>query len=247
MATSALVWLAVASFAPAVMAALMLAAAGIVAGWRTGWMVRCRIGARATTKEETSAVLRMLVPVVVLRGRNQPSLWASDRLGHQVAAIDERTLVVGGRLLGQIRDCRIADLAVCEMAVRALALAPVQRCRIVATAELFCLPWKALAFITRPVHLLARRLRPLVWLFALLAAGDLYRRGEWLPIVLLVLVVVATVTTPRFDRAWAARSRAMADDAARRHLPCQTPEPTSGGIGGRPPAPPMPTRERGLR
>ena len=76
-----------------------------------------------------------------------------------------------------------------------------------------------------------------------MAAVDLSRRGEWVPIVLLVLVVVATVTTPRFDRAWAARRQAMADDAVRRHLSAQAVEPARGGTDGLLAAPPMPTRE----
>lgn len=247
-AVSGMIWLIVACLAPAVIVGLLAVALVAVVGWRSDLLTRCRCGARRATSDDSAIVLRALVPVAGLRGRNQPSLYVSDHLGCDVRAVDARTLVVSGRLVGWIRDRRIADLAVCELVVRALALAPVQRSRLVAAVRLFCLPWMALAAVARPVGRLAHRLRPLVWLFALMAAGDLYRRGEWVSIVLLVLVVVATVTTPRFDRAWAARRQAMADDAVRRHVPQQTSDPVPGGCAGDMfAAPPASARERGSR
>lgn len=240
---SAVIWLIVACLAPAPMAGVLVIALMAVVGWRSGLMLRCRYGARRATRGDATILLRTLVPIVGLRGRNQPSLWVSDRLGCDVRALDERTLVVSGRLVGWVRDGRMSDVAVCELVVRALPLAPVARSRLVAAVQLFCVPWTALATLTRPVSRLARRLRPLVWVFALMAAVNLSRRGEWVPIVLLVLVVVATVTTPRFDRAWAARRQAIADDAVRRHLSAQAVEPARGGTDGLLAAPPMPTRE----
>ncbi len=151
--------------------------------------------------------------------------------------------MVSARLVDLVRHGRIADLAVCELVLQVLALAPVQRSRLVASVELFCLLWAVLASVARPAYLLARRLRPLAWVFALLAAGDLYRRGEWFPMVLLLLVVVATVTTPRFDRAWAARRQALAEEAVRRHLPCQTSDPRRSGTDRAIATLPKPTRE----
>lgn len=246
-AVSGVIWLIVACLAPAPMAGLLVIAIVAVVGWRSGLMLRCRYGARRATKDEAAILLRTLVLITGLRGRNQPSLWVSDRLGCDVRALDERSLVVSRRLVGWVRDGRIADVAVCELVVRALALAPVARSRLVAAVQLFCLPWTALAMLARPVSRFARRLRPLVWIFALMAAVDLSRRGEWVPIVLLVLVVVATVTTPSFDRTWAARRQAMADDAVRRHLPAHAVEPTPGGTDGLFVASPRPTREGDTR
>lgn len=243
---SGVIWLTVACLAPAVMAGLMALAIVIVAGWRAGWMLRCRYGVRAATKDEAAAVLRTLVPIVVLRGRNQPSLWVSGQLGCDVLAADERTLVVSGQVIGQIRDGRIADLALCEIVVRALALAAFQRSRLVAVVKLFCLPWTALAAVARPASTLARGLRPLAWLFAVMAGSDLYRCGEWIPIVLLVLLVIATVTTPHFDRAWAVRCRAMADLAVRQHLPAPSVDSAPEGRVCVP-KPPTSTTERGSR
>lgn len=240
---SGIIWLVGACLAPALLPGLLAVAIVTVAGWRSGWMVRCRSGARRATDDEAALVLRVLVPVAGLRGRNQPSVWVSDRHGRDVWAIDERTLLVSRRLIDSVKDRRIADLAVCELVVRAFALALVERSRLVASVRLFCLPWSALAFLARPVHLLAFRLRPLAWVFAALAGSDLYRRGEWFPMVLLALAVIATVTTPRFDRAWAARRQAMADDAVRRHLPPQTSDPTRSGTYDTIAALPKPTRE----
>ncbi len=224
-AVSGVIWLIVACLAPALLVGVLAAVIATVAGGRSGLTMRCRYGVCRATDVEAADLLRVLVPVAGLRGRNQPSLWVGGRLGCDIRAIDERTLLVSRRLVGLVRNGGIADPAVCELVVRAFALAPVERSRLVAVARLFCLPWTAMAFVARPVRVLAGRLRPLAWLFAALAVGDLYRRGEWFPIVLLVLVVVATVTTPRFDRAWAARREAMANDAVRRHLPHEASDP----------------------
>lgn len=199
-AVSAVIWLIAACLAPPMTIGLLAAAIVTIAGWRSVLVVRCRYAARRATSDEAAIVLRALVPVAGLRGRNQPSLYVSDRLGCDVRAVGERTVAVSRRLLSWIRDGRIADLVVCELVVRALAWAPMQRSRLVVAVRVFCSPWTALATVARPANGLARRLLPLVWLFAAMAVCDLYWRSEWVAIVPLVLVVVATVTTPRFDR-----------------------------------------------
>lgn len=242
-AVSAVIWLIAACLAPTVMVGVLAVAVVAIAGWRPALVLRCRYGGRRAS-DEAAIVWRALVPVAGLRGRNQPSLYVSNRLGCEIRAVDERTIVVSRRLVGWIRDGRIADLAVCELVVRALAFAPVQRSRVVAAVRLFCLPWTVLAAVARPVNGLARRLRPLVWVFAAMAVCDLYSRSEWVPIVPLVLVVVATVTTPPFDRAWAVRRQAIADAAVRRHLPQQTSDPAGVSADAAFVVPPLPTRER---
>ena len=241
---SAAIWLIATCLAPAVVTGLLAVAVVTIAGWRSALVLRCRCGARRASSDEAAIVWRALVPVAGLRGRNQPSLYVSNRLGCEIRAVDERTIVVGRRLVGWIRDGRIADLAVCELAVRALAFPSVQRSRVVAAVRLFCLPWTALATVARPVNGLARRLRPLVWVFALMAACDLYRRSEWVAIVVLAVVVVATVTTPRFDRAWAVRRQVIADAAVGHHLPQQASDRAGISAGGTFVVPPLPTRER---
>lgn len=243
-AVSAAIWLIVACLAPAVTFGLLAAAIVAIAGWHSALVLRCRYGARRATSDEAANVWRALVPVASLRGRNQPSLYVSDRLGCDVKSVDERTIVVSRRLLSWIRDGRIADLAVCELAVRSLALAPMQRSRLVAAVRLFCSPWTALATVARPANGLARRLRPLVWVFAAMAVCDLHRRGDWAAIVPLVLVMIATVTTPRFDRAWAVRRQVIADAAVRRHIPQQASDPAGISGGGTFVVPQMPTGER---
>ena len=52
------------------------------------------------------------------------------------------------------------------------------------------------------------------WLFFALAAIDLYGRSYWVALVMLGLVATATVTTPRWNRAWTARQTAMAETSA---------------------------------
>lgn len=241
---SAVIWLIVACLAPAVMVGLMAVAILAIAGWGSALVLRCRYGARRASSDEAAIVWRALVPVAGLRGRNQPTIYVSNRLGCDVRAVDERTILASRRLLDWIRDGRIADLAVCELVVRSLALASMQGSRLVAAVRLSSLPWTVLATVARPVSGLARRLRPLLWVFAAMAVCGLSRRGEWIAIVLLLLVVVATVTTPRFDRAWAVRRHAIADAAVRHHLPQLTSDPAEVSARGTLVAPQMPTRVR---
>ena len=62
--------------------------------------------------------------------------------------------------------------------------------------------------------------------------------------VLLALAVIATVTTPRFDRAWAARGQAMAHETVQWHLPRLTSDPTRSVTDRAIAAVPKPIRER---
>jgi hypothetical protein len=76
------------------------------------------------------------------------------------------------------------------------------------------------------------------WVFLALAAGDLYSRELWPGLGMLVLVAVATVTTPRWNRAWDVRQREMADAFEREHgaassswqLPSRAPAPQEEGV-----------------
>jgi|GEM_PF-3180670 len=241
---SGLCWLILANLAPAVVAVGFVVAVAMVVGWRTSPLLWWRFGARRVEAAEAGAVWRALVPLEWLRGRNQPRLWVSRRVGSGVIAPDPGQLVVGERLLRQIRQHQVSDREVCRLAVRALGTAEVNGSRIVAAIEVFCTPWSLLALAVRAVSRPAMSM-PLVgfawrarWVFFVLAAGDLYSRALRPGLVMLVLVAVATVTTPRWNRAWDVRQREMADAFEREHgaassswqLPSRAPAPQDEGV-----------------
>ena len=221
---SGLIWLVLLSLAPAFVATYVLLGGVAVAGWRTRGLLRWRFGARRIEAAQAELVWRALVPVGWLRGRHQPRLWASARLGRCVVAPDQHQLVLGARLLREISERQLADPEVRRLAVRALAAAEVNRSRLVAAVEVWCAPWSLLATAARalaspvagiPLIRFAWRAR---WLFVALAAADLYGRADLPGLVMLVFVAIATVTTPRWDRAWNKHQLAMADGSEHEHI-----------------------------
>ncbi len=218
---SALVWLVWTALAPRFMAGLVLLGVLVVAGWSSRPVLWWRYGARRLPAAEAESVWRGLVPIEWLRGRNQPRLWVGSRVDADVTAADPRELIISERLAERIRDHGVSDHELCWLTAGAFGLAEVNRSRLVAAVAVFCAPWALLAIIastlTGPVASLglvrlAWRVR---WLFLALAAVDLYGRGHWPGLVMLALVAVATVTTPRWNRAWTARQAAMTDQAGR--------------------------------
>ena len=232
---SGLVWLIVASLTPLVAAGYAVVGALVVAGWRTRLLRWLRYGTRPVAPVEAEAVWRALVPMVGLRGRNQPRLSSGTRLNTDMVAADLGQLVLSDRLLQRITQHTVPDDEVRRLIVRALATAGVNRSRLVAAVGVFCLPWSLLAVIARTMA------RPLValglpvlawrarWLFIGLAVADLYGRAHWSGLVMLLLAAVATVTTPRWNRAWTAHQIAMADGPESAPRPDRAPRPDSTG------------------
>lgn len=222
---SGLVWLLVASLTPVAAAAYAVAGALVVAGWRTRLLLSLRYGARPVAPVAAAAAWRALVPVVWLRGRNQPRLSAGTRLNTDMVAADLGQLVLSDRFLRRISQHAVPDETVRRLVVRAFATAVMNRSRLVAAVGVFCLPWSVLAAIARAVA------RPLValglpvlawrahWLFIGLAVIDLYGRAQWPGLVMRLLAAVATVITPHWNRAWTAHQLAMADRFERDHGP----------------------------
>lgn len=248
---SAVVWLVLAALAPMFVAAYALLGVAVVAGWSTWPVLWWRYGARRLSPVEAEVVWQALVPLEWLRGRNQPRLWVGSRVDADVTAADPHQLVFSERLVGQVTHHEVSDPEVCRLVVRAFGLVGVNRSRLVAAVDVFCAPWALLAIIAStlagpvagfPLVGFAWRIR---WLFIILAAVDLYGRGHWPGLVTLALVAAATVTTPRWSRAWAVRRAEMTaqldrpdKDAATGHAASPSPaaspaRPTPGRGGGR--------------
>jgi hypothetical protein len=214
---SAMVWLVMSALVPLFVAGFFLLGVVAVAGWSTRPMLWWRYGARPLRPAVAEAVWRRLVPVESLRGRNQPRLWVGDRVDADMVAASRHQLVLSERLVWQVSDHRISDREMCWLAVRAFGLVEVNRSPLVAGVAVFCAPWALVAIVASAlvgrlgsVRLVgfAWRVR---WLFFVLAAIDLYGRGYWVALVMLGLVAAATVTTPRWNRAWTARQTAMTE------------------------------------
>lgn len=214
---SALIWIVLLSLVPKFVAAFVLLALALVAGWRTRLLLWWRFGIRRVAPSDAEAVWCALIPFEWLRGRNQPQLLSSSRVHAGVVAADARHLVLSERLIGQVSQHSVPDQDLRRLVVRALAVADVHRSQLVAVVEVFCLPWSILASVARAVSrpVASLRLPALAWhargLFLALAAADLYRHAHWPGLVMLLLAAIATVTTPRWNRSWANRQLAMVD------------------------------------
>lgn len=214
---SAMVWLVMSALVPLFVAGFFLLGVAAVAGWSTRPMLWWRYGARPLRPAVAEAVWRGLVPVEWLRGRNQPRLWVGDRVDADMVAASRHQLVLSERLVRQVADSRVSDREMCLLAVRAFGLVEVNQSRLVAAVDVFCAPWALVAIVAGTLvgRLGSVRLVGFAWrarfLFFVLAAIDLYGCGYWVALVMLGLVATATVTTPRWNRAWTARQSAMAE------------------------------------
>lgn len=219
---SAFVWLVAGALAPTLVGVVVVVGVVLVTGWRSRLELWVRFGARQARADAAELVLRALVPIEWLRGRNQPHLFTSTRLAQVVVAGGPHDLVVHERLVRRLGRQQLDEAGLCRLVVRAMALTEVNRSRLVASVNLFCLPWSLMAMATRtlcrpvPSIRLAGFAWQLRWLVIALAVVDLYQRGHWPGLVTLVLLATATITTPRWNQAWHRRKVAIIEAAEQR-------------------------------
>lgn len=221
-AFSTMVWLVLSALEPDAVALLLLAGAALVAAWPSRLVFRARFAGRLVSPADRELVLRAVSPIQSLRGRNQPEVRAS-RWPLTGVAVGPGIVVVGQQLLDRLRSNRVSELQFATLAARCLGLAAVNQSRLVVAVDLFCLPWSVVRGLSRAVVFrLPRRVlstafgRVMAGLVLVLAAVDLFQRGLWVSLVMVMLAVVAAVTTGRFDRAWAVRLDELAQDGVRR-------------------------------
>ena len=219
---SSLVWLLSASLTPWIVVGLGCVAVLAVACWRIRWMLWLRYGARRANAPIAEAIWPALIPVEWFRGRRQPRLWISTRPCLGIVAPDPQQLVVGGDVAHQHAAQLVTDEQVRLAAIRALAVADINRSRMVASVTVFCLPWSVLAGIVTSLRLrvtsrLTRFAWQIRWLFIVAALVELWQQQHWPGLIVLTLTAIATVTTPRWSTAWAHHRAAMVDQLAELH------------------------------
>lgn len=221
-AVSCMVWLILPALEPNLVALGWLAGAFVVTAWPTRLVFRLRYGGRPITASDRETVLRAVAPIRSLRGRREPEVWVSRRRSVGLI-VGQHELIVSEKMLEGLRTRRVSDLQFATLTARAVGVAAVNRSRLVAAVELFCLPWSLVQRLGRHLQpeaprrfFTTRMQRCVAGLVLVVAAIDLYQRALWVSLVMVGLVGVAAVTTGRFNRAWAVRLAQMADAEVRR-------------------------------
>ena len=221
-AVSCTVWLVLSALVPSLVALGWLAGAVVVAAWPTRLALRLRYGGRPVIANDRETVLRAVAPIHSMRGRREPEVWVSRRRSVGLI-VGQHELVVSEKLLEGLQTRRVSDLQFATLTARAVGVAAVNRSRLVAAVELFCLPWSLVKRLGRHLQPKAPRRfftshiqRCVAGLVLIVAAVDLYQRASWVSLVMVVLVGVAAVTTGRFNRAWAVQLAQMAEAEVRR-------------------------------
>ena len=141
-------WLCCLVLAPHVLA-LVVAAALLLGALRHtapvfGWLH----GVRPATDDERDAVWEALVPARSLRGRGQPTVWVlqrGDPTASRVTAVSGRALAVTEPMLIRLLERRLDPSEFTAAALHALGVRRL-RGRVGADlADLYCLPWAAIA------------------------------------------------------------------------------------------------------
>jgi hypothetical protein len=196
----------------------LVCAAAVVAGFGTRPWLWLLFGARPATAGDCDAVLRAIVPIASLRGRNQPRVFVATgrrSAGWSMLATGRRHLLVSESMLASIKTGRISDEEVSAQVAYAFGQLPALGSRGVLEVELYCLPWtiveavlSKVALLTAAVPLLSSswRMRPVVFGLGLL---DAVHHHRWEAAVALLVLTVLSYTTGPLRRAWLRRLDAL--------------------------------------
>lgn len=217
---SSVVWIVLLAISAEVALAALAGGVAAFALNRRPVMWRLVFGARPATAAEQDAVLRAIVPLGSLRGRNQPRVWViRRRQAHDryILAPRRRTLLVCEPLLAEIKAGRISDPEVSAPVAHALGKLPALGSPLVVAVDLYCLPWAIGQVIAgritcrlarMPLMSLSWRMRPIVFGAGLL---DAVQHSRWEAAIPLVVLTVLTYTTGPLNRAWQRKLTEMGD------------------------------------
>ena len=213
-------WIVLAASASEFAFAVLLGGVVFVVAYRTRLVLWLAFGARTASVADRDAVLRAIVPVASLRGRNQPRvLVARGRraICWEVAVPSPGVLLVSESVLDALRAGKVSDAKVSVLVARAFGHLPVLGSRAVLAVEIYCLPWTiARAVAGKVANRLARvplmsfswKLRPVVFGLGLL---DAVQHGRWEAAIPLVVLAVLTYTTGPLDQAWTRKLDELGD------------------------------------
>lgn len=217
---SSLVWIVLSAVASQVVAVGLLAGVVFVAVHRTRPVLWLTFGARPAPTADRHIVLRAIVPVASLRGRNQPKVFVANGRranGWTVWMPGRRTLLVSESLIARMRSDEISDLEVSVLVAHALGQVPVRGSRTVLAVELCCLPWAIVEVVAAqimpclsrtPLMSLSWEMRPVVLGLGL---SDAVQHARWEAAIPLVVLTVLTYTTGPLELAWGRRLGELGD------------------------------------
>lgn len=207
---SSLVWILLLASVPSWLLGGLVAGTVLVLAFRTRPILLLAFGARPAALADREVVLRAIVPVASLRGRNQPRVFVGKgrrAAGWDVTAADRRTLLVSEAMLTAITAGTVSELEVSARVARTFGQLPARRSRIVLAVGLYCLPWTVVhAFVDRISF--AWRMRMVVFFLGLV---DAVQHARWEAAIPLTVLSVLTYATGPLDRAWRCRLAELGD------------------------------------
>ena len=194
---SSLVWIVVWGLSlPALVSVLAIGVAAVAAR-NTRPLLWWRFGATPANDFQRGAMLTAIVPIASLRGRNQPAIWISRRLGGGPVVMPSYTiLVVSTEFLRRVVTGQLTDRQASAIVIQALGGSQVHNSTLVNAMEAYCLPWRFVQILTGVVSGAAAR-NPafgfswkIRWIVFGLAALDAYRNARWAALVGVVLIAI---------------------------------------------------------
>jgi len=216
---STLVWIIWLACSPPLLTALWTAAAVLVVARTTRFGLWWRFGARPATGIERDTMLRAVVALACLRGREQPSVWVANRRGLPVVLVPgRRILVVQADFLASVATARVCDNHVCALTAHALGQLAVRSSAWVAVGEAYCWPAALVAILgagfsrrTDQVRLLSFVWR-VRWLVLGAALVDNFLNKRWPALSAVAVVGTLSWTSGQFLRLWCSTLVALGDE-----------------------------------
>lgn len=216
---STLVWIVWLAASPQGFAAIWAAAAVVATAGTTRLGLWWRFGARTATAFERDTMLRVIVPLACLRGREQPSVWIATRLTRpDVVMPGTKILVVRSELLGAVVAGRLSEDEVCALFAHALGQQRVYSSVMVAVGELYCWPGALVAMLAEVFSRRAGqgsllsfgwRIR---WLLLGVATVDNSLSERWPALIGVVILGTLSWSTGRFARRWSSTLLDLGDE-----------------------------------
>lgn len=142
---------------PAFMLTIAVGIAAVV-GRNSRAMLWWRYGVRPANDFERDAILTAIIPIALLRGRNQPAIWIGHRLGAGHAAMPNRAnLIVALEFGRQVAHGQLTDRQASAIISRALGAAAEHDSTLVNVIDAHCLPWRIVQIFTGAASQIAAR------------------------------------------------------------------------------------------